>query len=173
MVALLIALITAASLLWSPAADAHSMKPMAPAAMPPAPTVAPSAAALAAAPVLSEIQAPPATTNRALLILVVSAAAVGAPCLVRRLRRPTLALATAGLLVALAADSAPHLVHHAFEPGKGAECHVLQVAGHADGVLDSPQAPPIVMAVVQLDPDPRLLARAASAPTSRTRAPPA
>jgi hypothetical protein len=108
-----------------------------------------------------------------LLILVVSAAAVGAPCLVRRLRRPTLALATAGLLVALAADSAPHLVHHAFEPGKGAECHVLQVAGHADGVLDSPQAPPIVMAVVQLDPDPRLLARAASAPTSRTRAPPA
>jgi hypothetical protein len=175
MVAFLIALVTAASLMWSPAADAHPMKPVAPsaAAMPAAPTAPTDAAELAAATAPSETQAPPAATDNALLILVVLAVAVGAPCLVRRLRRPTLALATAGLLVTLVADSAPHLVHHAFEPGKGAECQILQVAGHADGALDSPEAPPIVMAAVRLDPAPRLPARAASAPSSRTRAPPA
>jgi len=169
MVALLIAVITAASLLWSPEADAHPMKPVIPAgATAPATATVPTGAT-----VPSETQASPAATDNALLILVVLVATVGAPCLVRRLRRPTLALTTAGLLVTLLAGSAPHLVHHAFEPGKAAECQTLQVASHADGALDTPVAPPLVLAAGRLDADPRLPARTVSAPASRTRAPPA
>lgn len=162
MTALLIAVITAASLLWAPAADAHPANPvMAGGATAPADATG------------AEAHVPPAAIDNGLLILAVLVAAVGAPCLTRRLRRPTLALVTAGSLVNLLAGSAPHLVHHAFEPGKGAECQVLQVASHADGALDNPDVPPIVMAAVRLDPDLRLPAGAAPAPSPRTRAPPA
>lgn len=169
MVALLIAMIAATGLLWSPAADAHPVKP----AIPAGATVPATATAPVGAAVPPETPALPAATDSSLLILVVLVAAAGAPCLVRRLRRPTLALATTGLLVSLLGGSAPHLVHHAFEPGKGAECQILQVASHADGALDTPETPLIILAAVPLDPDPRLPVCIASTPAARTRAPPA
>ena len=166
MMALLIAVLAAVSVVWAPGVDAHSVK------------AAPAASTQIAGTPTSEPAAapeppPPAAAGRGLWMLASLAAVFGGACLARRLRRPTLALATAGLLVTLLAGSAPHLVHHAFEPGKAAECQVLQVASHADGALDTPDAPPIVMAAVRLDADPRLPARTVSAPISRTRAPPA
>jgi len=163
MVALLIAALTATSLLWSSAADAHAPRPVMPAraAVPTGPTAPPQA------------EIPPPATDSGLLLLVVLGATVGASCLARRRRRPAAALTTACLLVVLLAASAPHMVHHAFEPGKGADCQVLQVASHADGTVDGPDAPPMVMASVRLDPDPRRPAVTTPPPVARTRAPPA
>jgi hypothetical protein len=164
MVALLIAVLAGASLLWSSAADAHSLKPVLPA----------GASVPGGATVPSEAQVQASATDHGLLILLVLlAAAAGAPLLAGRLRRQTLALAAAILLVVLLGGSAPHLVHHAFETGKGAECQILQVASHADGAGGSPDALPMVFASVRIDSDLGLPVGSAPAPALRPRAPPA
>ena len=166
MTALLIAVVAAVSLLWAPAVGAHSVK-TAPAAVT---ALAPVAAA---APAAGLEPSPPGETDRGLLVLAVLAAWIVGANLTRHLRKPTLALAAAGLLVALLAASAPHLVHHAFEPGEAAECQTLQVASHADGTVDDPGLPPVVTVSFRVRPDHRLPAITASAPTTRSRAPPA
>ncbi|HEY7653416.1 MAG TPA: hypothetical protein VIG07_11380 [Methylomirabilota bacterium] len=166
MIALLIAMVAAVSLLWAPAVGAHSVKP-APAAVT---ALAPVAAV---APASGLEPSPPGETDRGLLVLAVLAAGIVGASLTRRLRKPVLALAAAGLLVALLATSAPHLVHHAFEPGKAAECQTLQIANHADGTVGDPGMPPVVVVSFRVVPDHRLPVVTASAPTTRSRAPPA
>jgi hypothetical protein len=166
MIALLIAAVAAVSLSWAPAVDAHSTKTA------PAAVTAPAPVAVAA-PVSGFEASPPGETDRGLLVLAVLAAGIVGASLTRRLRKPALALVTSGLLVALLAASAPHLVHHALEPGQAAECPTLQVASHADGTVDDPGIPPVVVVSFRVRPDHPLPAITAPAPTTRSRAPPA
>jgi hypothetical protein len=163
MVARVIALMTAASLLCASAGEAHSVRPAVP----------PGATAAMAGPPAPFSDVPTGAPDHALLLLGLLVAAVGASCLAWRLRRPTLALLAAGSLVAGLAVSAPHLVHHALEPGQGAECQVLQVASHADGTLDDPHLPTIVMAAAPLVADLPLPVDVSRVPGTWTRAPPA
>jgi hypothetical protein len=162
----LLAAVMALGLLWAPAADAHSVSTGLP-----APGV----------PISEPVRDPPPEREPApsggsagpLLVLAAFGAGIAGAGASRRLRRSAGALASAGLLLVFLAGSAPHLVHHTFDADRGADCQTLQVASHADGAVDGPPAPLIVMDSLPVVHDPRPPVVVAAAPTARTRAPPA
>jgi hypothetical protein len=161
----LIVVITALTLLWAATAEAHPVRDTPALAAPSAPPAVESAPE-------RERTSPPEAPG-ALLALAALGAAIARLGSTRRRRKPVGALVSAGLLVALLAGSAPHLVHHALDSDAGADCQILQLVSHTDGTVDDAGAPGPVVDSLPVAPAARLPLVVASAPTASTRAPPA
>jgi hypothetical protein len=109
----------------------------------------------------------PDTWAPAMLLLGV----VGLATVYRR-RRAT-ALSTSLFMLVFVCGSAPHLVHHIFDPEQSRHCEILKSANHVEGATLAPDPPPpapIARALAEVAPVPPAVEAPAAA---RGRAPPA
>lgn len=105
-------------------------------------TVAPLAGPEAAEPAPERRPPPPGMGAVALAGSLLLALAAGGALGSARLRR-TAAIATSALVLVFIAESGPHLVHHALDPGQAEQCQVLKAAGHSEATTLAVDPPPV------------------------------
>lgn len=91
----------------------------------------------------------------------------------RRDRRVAIATATVALVLGFAVETAPHLVHHALDPDRGAACEVLQTAERSQAAIDTLDLAPVSAAAGPVDLPAVASPSALPAPAPCGRAPPA
>jgi hypothetical protein len=107
-----------------------------------------------------------------LVALVFAALALSLLMRSKGLRRAGAIVAVVELL-AVGAQTGPHLVHHVLDPDQGARCAMLQAAQHGDGIAPEPPDigfSPSASSTIETAPVPVPPARERS---HRTRSPPA
>jgi hypothetical protein len=153
------------------APQAHAHPPEA--AGPESPAVATSSPARGLSPAPDSDFSVPARRG-ALGFAVFGVAALGRGIACRRAAAASRALAfsLAGALTLCMIAGSPHLVHHTFDPDRGAACAVFQAASHGDGLAIVPTTCPSLLVSGRLEhPRPRLRVMAQIRPAS-SRGPP-
>jgi hypothetical protein len=138
----------------TPQAHAHSPE----AAEPGSPAVAPSCPARGQSPAPDRDPIVPAR-HAALGLAALGVAALATGLARRRAAdaSPASAFALAGAFALFVIAGSPHLVHHTFDPDRGAACAVFQAASHGDGLAVAPATCPSLPVSGRLEhPRPRL-----------------